>query len=69
MKADIAWDESLTGLREKVNALLMKGWRVEGAPFADSSTRRWCWAVVLDGAEPVAPGGIKLREPVRAVKR
>ena len=54
----------MRAVRDKVNEFAEKGWRPEGAPFFDSSHNKWCWAIVLD-SKPVAPGGIKLREPQR----
>ena len=56
-------------LEERVQMRLKdgEGWRIEGVPFFDAEAAmpsRWCWAVVLE-AKPVAPGGIKLREPIK----
>ena len=64
MPADIAYGDSVRAVRDKVNEFAEKGWRPEGAPFFDQSHNKWCWAIVLD-QKPVAPGGIKLREPQR----
>lgn len=53
-------------LEERVQMRLnnAEGWRIEGAPFEDKARGEWCWTVVLE-VKPVAPGGIKLREPIK----
>ena len=64
MLADIAQGHNIRAVRDKVNELARDGWKPEGAPFFDASRNEWCWAVLLD-SQPVAPGGIKLREVQR----
>ena len=68
MTVDILRAPNPIELRARVNQRLGngEGWRIEGAPFQDSARQEWCWAVVLE-SRPVAPGGVKLREPVRKV--
>jgi hypothetical protein len=67
MKVDIVTAQSLPVLRDRVNSL-NDDWRPEGGPFEDKSRGVWCWALICD-REPVAPGGVRLREPVRPPKR
>lgn len=67
MTVDIVRAANPLALRDKVNALSGDGWRPEGTPFEDHARNEWCWAVIHE-QKPVAPGGIKLREPVRSMR-
>lgn len=64
MPADIAQGSSIRAVTLEVNKMEKEGWTPSGSPFFDANRNEWCWAVVRHD-KPVAPGGVKLREPQR----
>ena len=58
--------KSPLAVRDEVNrrCVAQPGWEPVGHPFQDSSRDEWCWSIKYEG-KPVAPGGVKLREPQR----